>query len=262
MCIFLLIHTIICNYMHTLTYRCGIPESQFWRIMWEVGGLFNPWVKSNGLERKTLTTQLHPGGVTCPLSGPYWWSQHPVPNKPPASVPAKGDNECVLAKQQRISKSSKSHFRTWPHTKQSVSTHFRYKWSRFSLLRTCRILSPFQPRLVMSCLRPGKVWQLGLSKDPNRSDVAHPPVTVWRRCLWPGKRRRDRRCFFHLPWWWMFGGKLLKGDLFARHAKKFMILQWKRCSKESLIIKDMGWRPTSPRRARTRTYDKLDCKTT
>lgn len=39
---------------HNLRYRCGIPESQFWRITWEAGGLFDPWVKSNCFQRNKI----------------------------------------------------------------------------------------------------------------------------------------------------------------------------------------------------------------
>ena len=49
-----------------------------------------------------------------------------------------------------------------------VSTHFRYRWARFSRLGTCRILSPSQG--WGSCLLPGKKWQLGLSSQGSQSE--------------------------------------------------------------------------------------------
>lgn len=193
-------------------------------------------------------TQLHPGGITCPLSGPHRWSQHPVPNKLPASVPAKGDNECVLARQQRISKSSKSHLWTWPNTKQWFSNSQHSLQVQMSSIFTAWNLSHLVAVLakaegyVYSRVKSGNLDSQ--AKDPNRSDAAHPPVTVSRRCLWPGKRRRDRRCFFHLPWWMMNAGleaSCWKNEACLQEMQKSF---WENdVAQNHGIIKDTGWRP-------------------
>ena len=150
------IHTYI--HWHNLRYRCGIPESQFWRIVWEAGGLFKPWVKSNCFQRNNIDD-----------TAASWRDHVSTFRSPPVkSTPSPQQTACFSASERRQWMCARETTENLQILKVSlcltygldqtqnndsaiVSAHFRYRWARFSQLGTCRILLPCQPRLrVMS----------------------------------------------------------------------------------------------------------------